>query len=57
MSVRSFQDEIARNKRDSFLLAVVVSTILFLLVVSISYTLSPESGAVIVPIALVGVLG
>lgn len=57
MSVRSFQDEIARNKRDSFLLAVAVSAILFLLVVSISYTLSPESGAVIVPIALVGVLG
>jgi len=53
MQRRSFHDEQSRNKRDSILLAVVVSAVLFTLVVSISYIWAPDAVFVMVPIALV----
>jgi heat shock protein HtpX len=52
MSRRSFHDEQARNKRDSILLAIVVSAVLFSLIVSISYIWDPSSVYVMVPIAV-----
>ncbi len=43
MERRSFHDEQTRNKRDSILLAVVVSAVLLVLIVSISYMFDPGS--------------
>jgi len=56
MSSRSFRDEQARNKRDSLILASVVSVILFALIVSISYIFAPDALYIMVPISLVMVL-
>ena len=53
MQRRSFHDEQSRNKRDSILLAVVVSIVLFALIVSISYLWAPDAVYVMVPIALI----
>jgi len=53
MQRRSFHDEQSRNKRDSILLAVVVSIVLFALIVSISYIWAPDAVYVMVPIALI----
>ncbi|MCK4400567.1 M48 family metalloprotease, partial [Candidatus Bathyarchaeota archaeon] len=53
MQRRSFHDEQSRNKRDSILLAVVVSIVLFALIVSISYMWAPDAVYVMVPIALI----
>jgi heat shock protein HtpX len=56
MSSRSFRDEQARNRRDSLILASVVSVILFALIVSISYIFAPDALYIMVPISLVMVL-
>jgi heat shock protein HtpX len=53
MERRSFHDEQARNKRDSILLAVVVSVILFALIVSISYIWDPSSVYIMVPVGVI----
>jgi len=53
MQRRSFHDEQSRNRRDSILLAVVVSAVLFALIVSISYMWAPDTVYVMVPIALI----
>ncbi|OGD48204.1 hypothetical protein A3K69_02155 [Candidatus Bathyarchaeota archaeon RBG_16_57_9] len=53
MAHRSFQDEMSRNRRDSLILAIVVSVVLFALIVSVSYIWDPTSVYVMVPIALV----
>lgn len=52
MQRRSFHDEQSRNRRDSLLLAVIVSAVLFALIVSISYIWAPDAVYVMVPIAL-----
>ena len=52
MQRRSFHDEQSRNRRDSILLAMIVSVVLFALVVSISYIWAPDAVYVMVPIAL-----
>lgn len=52
MERRSFHDEQARNKRDSYVLAAVVSAVLFTLIVSISYMFDPDSVAVMVPLGV-----
>jgi heat shock protein HtpX len=48
----SFQDEIARNKRSSLLLAVLVSVILFALVFILVYILVPGAIMLALPVAL-----
>lgn len=52
MERTSFYDEISRNRRDSLLLAIVVSVVLFALVYSMGYIFAPESMIFIVPLAL-----
>lgn len=52
MERRSFHDEQVRNTRDSYLLAAVVSLVLFALIVSISYMFDPDSAAIMVPFGL-----
>ncbi len=52
MERRSFHDEQSRNKRDSILLAVVVSAVLLALIVSISYMFDPSSVAFMVPLGI-----
>jgi len=56
MSGRSFHEEQARNKRDSLILASLVSIILFALIVSISYIFAPDAIYIMVPISIVMVL-
>jgi len=53
MERRSFHDEQSRNKRDSILLAIVVSVILFALIVSISYIWDPSSIYIMVPVGVI----
>ncbi len=53
MQRRSFHDEQSRNRRDSLLLAVIVSAVLFALIVSISYIWAPDAVYVMVPISLI----
>ncbi len=53
MQRRSFHDEQSRNKRDSILLAIVVSVVLFALIVSISYMWDPTSVYIMVPIGVI----
>lgn len=53
MERRSFHDEQSRNKRDSILLAIVVSVVLFALIVSISYIWDPSSVYIMVPIGVI----
>jgi heat shock protein HtpX len=48
----SFRDEIARNKRSSLLLAVLVSVILFALVFILVYILVPGASMIALPAAL-----
>jgi heat shock protein HtpX len=57
MERRSFHDEQSRNTRDSYLLAIVVSLVLFALIVSISYLFDPDSVAFMVPLGIVMTLG
>jgi heat shock protein HtpX len=52
MERRSFHDEQARNKRDSIILAIVVSLVLFALIISISYMFDPSSVAFMVPFGI-----
>ena len=52
MERRSFHDEQSRNTRDSYLLAIVVSIVLFSLIVSISYMFDPSSVAFMVPLGI-----
>ncbi len=52
MQSRSFHDEQSRNRRDSILLAMIVSVVLFALIVSISYIWAPDAVYVMVPISL-----
>ena len=53
MERRSFRDEMARNRRDSILLAVVVSVILFALIYSMAYIFAPEAIIFVIPLALI----
>ncbi len=53
MERRSFHDEQARNKRDSIILAIVVSIVLFTLIVSISYIWDPSSVYIMVPVGVI----
>jgi heat shock protein HtpX len=53
MERRSFHDEQSRNKRDSLLLAIIVSAILFALIVSISYIWDPASVYFMVPVGVI----
>jgi len=53
MERRSFHDEQSRNKRDSVLLAIVVSAVLFALIVSISYIWDPASVYFMVPVGVI----
>ena len=53
MDRRSFHDEQSRNKRDSVLLAIVVSAVLFALIVSISYIWDPASVYFMVPVGVI----
>jgi heat shock protein HtpX len=53
MERRSFHDEQSRNKRDSILLAIVVSVVLFALIVSISYIWDPSSVYIMVPVGVI----
>jgi heat shock protein HtpX len=53
MERRSFHDEQSRNKRDSILLAIVVSVVLFALIVSISYIWDPTSVYIMVPVGVI----
>ncbi|MFH1178919.1 MAG: M48 family metallopeptidase [Candidatus Bathyarchaeota archaeon] len=53
MERRSFHDEQSRNKRDSILLAIVVSAVLFALIVSISYIWDPTSVYIMVPVGVI----
>jgi heat shock protein HtpX len=52
MERRSFHDEQSRNRRDSILLAMIVSVVLFALIVSISYIWAPDAVYVMVPVSL-----
>jgi heat shock protein HtpX len=52
MERRSFHDEQSRNTRDSYILAIVVSLVLFALIVSISYMFDPSNVAFMVPIGI-----
>ncbi len=52
MQRRSFHDEQSRNRRDSILLAIVVSVVLFALIVSISYIWAPDAVYLMVPVSL-----
>jgi len=52
MQRRSFHDEQSRNRRDSILLAMVVSVVLFALIVSISYIWAPDAVYVAMPVSL-----
>ncbi len=52
MERRSFHDEQSRNKRDSILLAIVVSAVLLALIVSISYMFDPGSVYFMVPVGI-----
>jgi heat shock protein HtpX len=52
MERRSFHDEQSRNKRDSVLLAIVVSAVLLALIVSISYMFDPSSVYFMVPVGI-----
>ena len=53
MERRSFHDEQSRNRRDSILLAIVVSVVLFALIVSISYIWDPSSVYIMVPVGVI----
>jgi heat shock protein HtpX len=53
MERRSFHDEQSRNKRDSIILAIVVSAVLFALIVSISYIWDPTSVYIMVPVGVI----
>jgi heat shock protein HtpX len=53
MERRSFHDEQTRNKRDSILLAIVVSVVLFALIISISYIWDPSSVYIMVPVGVI----
>jgi heat shock protein HtpX len=53
MEHRSLRDEMSRNRRDSLILAVVVSLVLFSLIVSVSYMWDPTSVYVMVPVAVI----
>jgi heat shock protein HtpX len=56
MAKTSFRDEIAKNKRSSLLLAVVVSLILFFLVYFIIFFLVPELVLVALPLSAILIL-
>jgi heat shock protein HtpX len=57
MERRSFHDEQIRNRRSSLLLAIIVPTILFFLIISVSYAFAPNDIYITLPISLVFVLG
>ncbi len=56
MAKTSFRDEIAKNKRSSLLLAVIVSLILFFLVYIIIFFLVPELVLVALPLSFLFIL-
>jgi heat shock protein HtpX len=52
MSKRAFNQEMARNRRDSILLAIVVSLVLFGLVFSMAYIFAPDMLIFAIPFSL-----
>jgi heat shock protein HtpX len=52
MSKRTFNQEMARNRRDSILLAIVVSLVLFGLVFSMAYIFAPDMLIFAIPFSL-----
>ena len=56
MASRTFFDEQRRNRRDSVLLAIVVSLFLFGLVYSFAYIFAPDLLIIVLPISLVIIL-
>jgi len=52
MSKRTFNQEMARNRRDSILLAIVVSLVLFGLVFSLAYIFAPDMLIFAIPFSL-----
>lgn len=53
MAKTTFSDEIVKNKRLSFILAITVSLILFFLIYFITYFLIPELILIVLPISLI----
>ncbi|MBN1682933.1 M48 family metallopeptidase [Candidatus Bathyarchaeota archaeon] len=53
MTFRDFREEIARNKRDSLLLTIVVSLILFGLIFSMAYLFAPDALFITIPFSLI----
>lgn len=53
MAKRSFYQEMAQNRRDSLLLAVVVSIVLFGLIYSMAYIFDPEALIFVIPFSLI----
>jgi heat shock protein HtpX len=53
---RTFYDEQRRNKRDSLLLAIVVSLVLFGLVYSFAYIIAPEALIFVLPFSVILIL-
>jgi heat shock protein HtpX len=56
MGQRTFFEEQRRNRRDSLLLAIVVSLFLFALVYALAYILVPEAIVIVLPISLILIL-
>jgi heat shock protein HtpX len=53
MARRTFYDEQRRNRRDSLLLAIVVSLVLFGLVYSFAYIFAPEALIFVLPLSII----
>jgi heat shock protein HtpX len=53
MAFRSFHEEQSRNKRDSLILTSIVSVILFVLILSISFIFAPDAVYAMVPLSLI----
>jgi heat shock protein HtpX len=53
MARRTFYDEQRRNRRDSLLLAIVVSLVLFGLVYSFAYLFAPEALIFVLPLSII----
>ena len=53
MAKRTFYQEMARNRRNSLLLVVVVSLVLFGLIYTIGYIFAPDAIIVVIPVAVI----
>ena len=53
MAYRSIRDEIARNRRSSFILVILVFIVLMALVFTFSYTFAPEALLFVLPFSFI----